>query len=100
MLKKEVTKEQKYITPTAFYQIAANGKVIAYDNYSIDKVQLEPLVNKLPISTSSVGGGVFKLLVENLGEFYDKKDTSGRLIDYNGANEDKSVAKSSRSKCI
>lgn len=92
-VKKEVTKEQKYITPTAFYQIAANGKVIAYDNYSIDKVQLEPLVNKLPISTSSVGGGVFKLLVENLGEFYDKKDTSGRLIDYNGANEDKSVAK-------
>lgn len=92
-VKKEVTKEQKYITPTAFYQIAANGKVIAYDNYSIDKVQLEPLVNKLPISTSSVGGGVFKLLVENLGEFYDKKDTSGRLIDFNGANEDKSVAK-------
>lgn len=91
-VKKEVTKEQKYITPTAFYQIAANGKVIAYDNYSIDKVQLEPLVNKLPISTSSVGGGVFKLLVENLGEFYDKKDTSGRLIDYNGVNETKSVA--------
>ena len=91
-IKKEVTKEQKYITPTAFYQIAANGKVIAYDNYSIDKVQLEPLVNKLPISTSSVGGGVFKLLVENLGEFYDKKDTSGRLIDYNGVNETKSVA--------
>lgn len=91
-VKKEVTKEQKYITPTAFYQIAANGKVIAYDNYSIDKVQLEPLVNKLPISTSSVGGGVFKLLVENLGEFYDKKDTYGRLIDYNGVNETKSVA--------
>lgn len=91
-VKKEVTKEQKYITPTAFYQIAANGKVIAYDNYSIDKVQLEPLVNKLPISTSSVGGGIFKLLVENLGEFYDKKDTSGRLIDYNGVNETKSVA--------
>lgn len=91
-VKKEVTKEQKYITPTAFYQIAANGKIIAYDNYSIDKVQLEPLVNKLPISTSSVGGGVFKLLVENLGEFYDKKDTSGRLIDYNGVNETKSVA--------
>lgn len=91
-VKKEVTKEQKYITPTAFYQIAANGKIIAYDNYSIDKVQLEPLVNKLPISTSSVGGGVFKLLVENLGEFYDKKDTYGRLIDYNGVNETKSVA--------
>ena len=91
-VKKEVTKEQKYITPTAFYQIAANGKVIAYDDYKFDKIQLEPLENKLPISTSSVGGGVFKLLVENLGEFYGEKNAYGRLIDFNQKNETKSVA--------
>lgn len=91
-IKKEVTKEQKYITPTSFYQIAANGKVVAYDNYSIDKVQLEPLVNKLPISTSSVGGGTFKLIIENLGEFYGEKNAYGRLIDYGKSNEHRSVA--------
>ncbi len=91
-VKKEVTKEQNYITPTAFYQIAANGKVIAYDDYKFDKIQLEPLENKLPISTSSVGGGVFKLLVENLGEFYGEKNVYGRLIDFNQKNETKSVA--------
>ena len=91
-VKKEVTKEQNYITPTSFYQIAANGKVVAYDNYSIDKVQLEPLVNKLPISTSSVGGGTFKLIIENLGEFYGEKNAYGRLIDYGKSNEHRSVA--------
>lgn len=81
-VKKEVTKTQKYITPTAFYQIAANGKVIAYDSkYSFDKVQLEELKNKLPVSTSSVGGGVFKLMLEDLGEFYSEKNKYGRLID-------------------
>ena len=91
-VKKEVTKEQKYITPTAFYQIAANGKVVVRGDYSLDKVQLEPLTNKLPTSTSSVGGGVFKLLVENLGEFYGEKNAYGRLIDFNQANETRSVA--------
>ena len=91
-VKKEVTKEQKYITPTSFYQIAANGKVVVRGDYSLDKVQLEPLTNKLPTSTSSVGGGVFKLLVENLGEFYGEKNAYGRLIDFNKANETRSVA--------
>lgn len=91
-VKKEVTKEQNYITPTSFYQIAANGKVVAYNDYSIDKVQLEPLVNKLPISTSSVGGGTFKLIIENLGEFYGEKNAYGRLIDYGKSNEHRSVA--------
>ena len=42
-------------------------------------------------------GGTFRLILEDLGEFYDpadhgSEDKYGRLIDYNGDNEDKSVA--------
>ncbi len=91
-VKKEVKKEQKYITPTSFYQIAANGKVVAYDNYSFKNITLEELTNMLPTSTNSVGGGVFKLMVSGLGEFYSESGVYGRLIDFNGINETKSVA--------
>ena len=92
-VKKEVTKEQNYINPTSFYQIAANGKVVVYDSsYAFEKVQLEELKNKLPVSTSSVGGGVFKLMIEGLGEFYSEKNEYGRLIDFEQSNEKKSVA--------
>lgn len=92
-VKKEVEKKQDYITPTAFYQIAANGKITtAGDSYSGTDVQLEALTNALPVSTSTVGGGVFKLLIEDLGEFYDTKEL-GRLIDYEGDKESDSVIK-------
>lgn len=103
-VKKEVTKEQDYITPTVYEQIAPNGKITIVGAYSGNKVQLETLYNKLPTSTSSVGGGVFKLLLEDLGEFYsdklkisttydrDDQDSLGRLIDFEGYNKDKSVA--------
>ena len=92
-IKKSVTKEQNYINPTSFYQIAANGKVVVYEsNYAFEKVQLEELNNKLPVSTSSVGGGVFKLMIEGLGEFYSEKNEYGRLIDFEQSNEKKSVA--------
>lgn len=92
-IKKEVSKEQEYITPTAFYQIAANGKVVVYGDYAVDKVQLEELTNMLPVSTSSVGGGNFKLMIEGLGEFYSEKSQYGRLIDFKQSNESRSVAK-------
>ena len=92
-VKKEVEKAQKYITPTAFYQIAANGKITIVGNgYSGDKIQLEELKNALPVSTSTDGGGVFRLMIEDLGEFYDEKEAVGRLIDFNGDREENSVA--------
>lgn len=91
-VKKEVEKKQDYVTPTAFYQIAANGKVTVNSGYTGNKVQLEALLNSLPVSTSTVGGGVVRLMIEDLGEFYDEKNGIGRLIDYNGDREENSVA--------
>ena len=91
-VKKEVEKKQDYVTPTAFYQIAANGKVTVNSGYTGNKVQLEALLNSLPVSTSTVGGGVIRLMIEDLGEFYDEKNGIGRLIDYNGDREENSVA--------
>lgn len=83
-VKKYVEKEQDYITPTAFYQIAANGKITVNSGYTGDKVQLEALNNSLPVSTKTVGGGIFKLNIEWLGEFYDKDNAVGRLMDIPG----------------
>ena len=91
-VKKEVEKKQDYVTPTAFYQIAANGKITVNGNYSGNKVQLEALINGLPVSTSTVGGGNFRLMIEDLGEFYDEKEGTGRLIDFNGDREENSIA--------
>ncbi len=91
-VKKEVEKKQDYVTPTAFYQIAANGKITVNGDYTGNKVQLEALLNGLPISTSTVGGGVFRLMIEDLGEFYDEKEGTGRLIDFNGDREENSIA--------
>lgn len=83
-VKKYVEKEQDYITPTAFYQIAANGKITVNSGYTGDKVQLEALFNSLPVSTKTVGGGIFKLNIEWLGEFYDKDNAVGRIMDIPG----------------
>lgn len=91
-VKKEVEKKQDYVTPTAFYQIAANGKITVNGDYTGNKVQLEALLNGLPVSTNTVGGGVFRLMIEDLGEFYDEKEGTGRLIDFNGDREENSVA--------
>lgn len=92
-VRKTVKKEQNYVTPTAFYQIAANGKItVMGSGYPEDKVQLEELKNSLPVSTKAVGGGRFMLMLEDFGEFYDEKDELGRLIDYEGGKEEKSIA--------
>lgn len=89
-VKKEVNKEQSYITPSVFYQIEANGKVTTVELPDV-------LTNSLPTSTKSVGGGNFRLMIKGLGEFYDKNDNGktrvGRLIDFGGDNENSSVAK-------
>ena len=92
-VKKEVKKSQNYITPTAFHQIAANGKITVNGSYAGQEVQIEALENLLPVSTSTVGGGIFKLKISGLGEFYDQKNEVGRLMDFEGSNYDKSVGK-------
>ena len=92
-VKKEVEKKQDYITPTAFYQIAANGKITVNGSYAGKEVQIEALENVLPISTSTVGGGVFKIKISGLGEFYDADNKIGRLMDVDGPNYDRSVGK-------
>lgn len=92
-VKKEVEKKQDYITPTAFYQIAANGKITVNGSYTGQEVQIEALENVLPISTSTVGGGVFKIKISGLGEFYDADNKVGRLMDVDGPNYDHSVGK-------
>lgn len=90
-VKKSVKKAQDYISPSVYYQIAANGKITTEYNPSID---MELLENKLPISTKNVFGGTFRLMLEDFGEFYAESygDNYGRLIDYNGDNESHSVA--------
>lgn len=108
-VKKTVKKSQDYITPTVFYQIEANGRITVNSGYTGNALTLDALINALPISTRATGGGVFKLTLEDLGEFYDpsdavtQADNLGRLIDYGrsevdgvnhvrGDNYDKSVA--------
>ena len=96
-IRKSIKKAQDYITPTVFYQIEANGKITVNEGYVGDKVKLDALINSLPVSTSTTGGGLYQLLLEDLGEFYNPenaldRDLKGRLIDFEGGNEEKSVA--------
>ena len=93
-VKKTVEKEQDYITPSAFYQTSTSGRVTVNSGYVGNVVQLHAIKNGLPVSTKSSGGGIFKLQLEDLGEFYDTGEL-GRLFDFQGKNEDKSVAKNS-----
>ncbi len=94
-VKQHIEKSQDYITPSVFYQIAgsgpASGGITTNNTYTGPNVQLTP-VDGLPLSLDSVGGGIFKLSIEDLGEFYDTGEL-GRLIDFGGDNEEHSVAK-------
>ncbi len=90
-VRKTVKKAQDYITPTVFYQIEANGRITVNSGYTGDALKLDALINSLPISTSATGGGVFRLMLEDLGEFYDTGEV-GRLIDFEGDYEEDSVA--------
>lgn len=90
-VKKSIRKTQDYITPTVFCQIEANGKITTNCGYVGDDVKLEKLENALPLSTKSVVGGTFKLIIEDLGEFYDS-DNVGRLIDFYAEDDSKVVA--------
>lgn len=90
-IRKTIKKSQDYITPTVFYQIEANGRVTVNSGYTGNALKLDALINSLPVSTTTTGGGIFKLLLEDLGEFYDTGET-GRLIDFGGDHEEDSVA--------
>ena len=98
-VRKSVKKSQDYITPTVFYQIEANGAITIkkpeYQNSAIvnlDNVTIEALENSLPVSQNLTGAGTFKLILEDLGEFYDTGEV-GRLMDFEDPeNEDKTVA--------
>lgn len=92
-VKKSVKKSQDYISPSVFWQSEVTGKVTATEAEGAEELEY-----KLPVSTRSVLGGTFRLMLEDLGEFYEPSDHQGqdkygRLIDYNGGNEDRSVAK-------
>lgn len=90
-VRRSVYKSQDYITPTVFYQTEVLGKITTKSNYNGSSLNLEPLENKLPVATTTVGGGIFKMIVQDLGEFYDDGDL-GRLIDFGGDRERESVA--------
>ena len=90
-IKKTVEKEQSYSTPSYFYQIESNGRITINQGYVGNKLQLEQLIEKLPVSTSTTGGGIFKLMLEDLGEFYDTGKL-GRIFDFKSDFETSSVA--------
>ena len=90
-VRKTVKKSQDYITPTVFYQIEANGRITVNSGYTGNALKLDALINSLPVSSSTTGGGIFKLLLEDFGEFYDT-GMPGRLIDFGDATNNNSVA--------
>ena len=93
-IRKTVKKAQSYITPSVFYQIDSDGRVtVRQADYEgsivrLDEITLEELTNSLPITTLATGGGEFRLMLEDLGEFYklsdipSDHDNFGRLIDF------------------
>lgn len=94
-VRKSIKKAQDYISPSVFWQIAANGKITT--SSSGNNVELEQLEHMLPVSTKSVLGGTFRLMLEDFGEFYDPSDFNGadkygRLMDYMGDNASDSIA--------
>ena len=90
-VRKTIKKAQDYISPSVYWQSEVTGKVTASEVEGT-----ESLDHNLPVSTRSVLGGTFRLMLQDLGEFYnDGKQTGddyGRLIDYMGHNENISVA--------
>lgn len=90
-VRRSVYKSQDYITPTVFYQTEVLGKITTKSTYNGNALTLKPIENGLPVALSTVGGGLFKMIISDLGEFYDSGDL-GRLIDFDGDREQDSVA--------
>ena len=93
-IKQHFEVEQDYDTPTVYYQVASSGplsgSITTYKDFNNPNVPLSP-IDGLPLSGDTTGGGVFKLMIEDLGEFYDSGE-QGRLIDFGGDNDSRSVA--------
>lgn len=90
-VKKSVEKKQDYVTPSVFYQISSLGRVTVQSGYA-NSAKLAKIIEGLPTSPKLTGGGIFKLMLEDLGEFYDSNEV-GRLIDFKDpVNEKHSVA--------
>ena len=101
--------EETYEVPTVFYQSYPDGRVANKDGADSaetispivgkieSKIEFTPLENELAVSASLVGGGLFKLKIQDLGEFYDltqgrnANDRYGRLLDFEGDNQANSV---------
>ena len=90
-IRKSVKKSQDYITPTVYYQTDVAGFVTVNEGFDNDAASAFPIFNGVPVSRKAVGGGNFKLMIQDLGEFYDSGEL-GRLIDFEGDHEDESVA--------
>ncbi len=93
-IKQHFEVEQDYDTPTVYYQVTTSGplsgSITTDKNFNIPNIPLTP-VNGLPLSGDTTGGGIFKLKIEDLGEFYETGE-QGRLIDFEGDHESSSVA--------
>lgn len=93
-VKKSVEKEQNYVSPSVFYQLDYNGRVTVQSGYA-NSTKLAKIIEGLPTSPKLTGGGIFKLMLEDFGEFYEDGRV-GRLIDFNGDYEKESVAASQK----
>ena len=72
----------EYQTPTLYYQSYPTAKVGNKEATTHpDTFQFVELDSKLPTSAQLVGGGSYTLTLNKLGEFYDSKDSLGRLLD-------------------
>ena len=93
-IKQHFEVEQDYDTPTVYYQVVSSGpssgSIVTYKQYPSPNIPLSP-VNVLPLAGDTTGGGIFKLKIEDLGEFYESGE-QGRLIDFEGDHETHSVA--------
>lgn len=76
-----ITATGNYITPTQFYTIYSTGSIAAsLTNIEGDVQNSSQLTNALPVGLGT-GKGVYNyvLQVENLGEYYNKSNSLGRI---------------------
>lgn len=77
----EMEVEAKYITPTQFYTIYPTGAIVVAEEGKEEEIEnSQELTNLLPVGLGTTQGVYnYSLRVENLGEYYNKKDELGRI---------------------
>ena len=81
-VKRTLNHVKSYQVPTQFYDIGSTYSKIVYSEFEItDPYEGIPLENELPVTYNACTGGEFDLLIENLGEYYDREEGYGRLVD-------------------